>query len=55
MSNIREIHKIMMAMAWQAGKVIESNYSMYHEHPAPKGKGHAAAIKRQAKKRRNKK
>lgn len=55
MSNIRGIHKIMMSIAWQAAKMAPSAYQLYHEHPVPKGKGHAASIKRQAKKRRNKK
>jgi hypothetical protein len=55
MINIRGIHKIMMSMALQAAKMVPSAYQLYHEYPMPKGEGHAAQIKRQAKKRRNKK
>lgn len=40
---------------WRAAKLKTSDYFMQHEHPVASGKGHAAIIKRRARKRRNKK
>lgn len=47
------IKSLIAYSAWQSSRFSNSNYYLNHEHPTASGKGHAAAIKRQAKKRKN--